>query len=1119
MKILIVDDNATNRKLLRVQLQAEGHTLREAEDGKRALELLKSEPFDALISDILMPSLDGYGLCIEIRKIKKLQRLPVIIYTATYTSPGDEKLAHDAGADRYVKKPAQTQVILDALHEIMLRKRSRRVVPRRRKKQSEVMKEYSERLIRKIEEKHIELVHANEGLREKSAALEASEKRFRALIEKSVDAIALANPDGTILYASPAAARIVGTTPEEMIGRNTFDGMHPDDVGCAYQIFASLREKPGNSMPLQVRFRHKDGSWRWVDGIGTNLLAEPSVGALVANYRDETERKHAEEALRESEARYHTVVESATDIIYTVSVEGNILSINAAFESVTGWPRSEWLGQPFASLIYSDDIPALAERIQRTLQGEVLPPTEIRIRMKSGAYCYMEGTSGLLQDERGGIAILGIVRDITERKRAEEEIKRRAEEFAALYETALNLSAQYELSALLQTIADNAAKLLKSNSATMYLYDSASDELELTVKTEYPFPIGARLKMGEGMAGRVAQSREPQIVDDYQTWESRSSLFEGVPLRAVAEVPMLYGGNLIGVLAVTELGESRRKYSQADLRLLSLFASPAASAVHNARLLEETRQRAEQLALLYDAGLTLNRVLDSQQQLKFLCKIAMKALRADSASFLRYDPTRDELRLEIGLGLEPADLAEMEKHIFPAGEEHGLVGWVAQQRIPLYIPDVTTDSRWIRFDSATRSALWVPIIHEQELRGVLSVTHVRVNAFTPQDERLLILFANQISVAMETARLFEETRQRLKRLVSLRAIDVAISNSLDLRVTLDVILEQVKQQLKVDASAVLLMNPHMHVLEYAASRGFRTREIEHSQLRVGEGIAGRAAMERKTVFIPDLRAAGETIPRVEMFKTEDFVSCVATPLVVKGEVKGVLEILHRAPLNPDPDWQDFLQALAGQSAIAIDNANLFQNLQRSNTDLWLAYDTTIEGWSRAMDLRDKETEGHTQRVTEMAMRLLRAAGIRESEIVHARRGALLHDIGKMGVPDGILLKPGKLTDEEWQQMRKHPGYAHALLLPIAYLKPALDIPYCHHEKWDGTGYPRGLKGEQIPLAARMFAVVDVYDALISERPYRAAWSKEKAIEFIRSQSGTHFEPVAVEAFMTVLNQA
>ncbi|MDE3091491.1 MAG: HD-GYP domain-containing protein, partial [Chloroflexota bacterium] len=251
-------------------------------------------------------------------------------------------------------------------------------------------------------------------------------------------------------------------------------------------------------------------------------------------------------------------------------------------------------------------------------------------------------------------------------------------------------------------------------------------------------------------------------------------------------------------------------------------------------------------------------------------------------------------------------------------------------------------------------------------------------------------------------------------------------------------------------------------------------------------------------------------PPTAWLTDEGFVAYYGVPLIAKGRVKGVLELFHRSTLAPDEEWLAFLEALAEQAAIAIDNAALFNDLQRSNTDLTLAYDATIEGWSRALDLRDKETEGHTQRVTDMTLRLARGMGVSDNELVHLRRGALLHDIGKMGIPDSILHKPGALSDEEWAIMRRHPQLAYDMLSPITYLKSALDVPYCHHEKWDGTGYPRGLKGEQIPLAARIFAVVDVWDALHSDRPYRQAWAEDKVLEHIRSLAGTHFDPQVVK---------
>ncbi|WP_298817571.1 HD-GYP domain-containing protein [uncultured Chloroflexus sp.] len=180
-----------------------------------------------------------------------------------------------------------------------------------------------------------------------------------------------------------------------------------------------------------------------------------------------------------------------------------------------------------------------------------------------------------------------------------------------------------------------------------------------------------------------------------------------------------------------------------------------------------------------------------------------------------------------------------------------------------------------------------------------------------------------------------------------------------------------------------------------------------------------------------------------------------------------------------------------------------------------AYDQTLIGWSRALDLRDRETEGHSQRVAHLTIAVAQALNIPPEEQINMWRGAMLHDIGKIGVPDSILHKPSPLTAEEWEIMRRHTTYAYELLSPIAYLRPALDIPYCHHEKWDGTGYPRGLRGEQIPLAARIFALVDVWDALTNDRPYRKAWSREQAYRYIREQAGKHFDPNLVDLFLSI----
>jgi HD-GYP domain-containing protein (c-di-GMP phosphodiesterase class II) len=363
-----------------------------------------------------------------------------------------------------------------------------------------------------------------------------------------------------------------------------------------------------------------------------------------------------------------------------------------------------------------------------------------------------------------------------------------------------------------------------------------------------------------------------------------------------------------------------------------------------------------------------------------------------------------------------------------------------------------------------------------------------------------------------------KVQKQLDRMSALRAIDQAITSSVDLKLTLSILLTQLVKHLQTDAACILLWNTDTERFEYKAGLGFRTNSLSYTKLRLGEGYAGIAALEQRVIQKLNLLNHGTDFLRSPSFGQEAFVSYFGVPLIAKGQVLGVLEIFNRSLINPNSEWLSFLEMLGGQAAIAIDNATLFSHLQRSNTEITSAYDATIDGWSRALDMRDHETEGHTQRVTEMTLRLARQIDIPRDELIHIRRGAALHDIGKMGIPDRILHKPGPLTAEEWNTMRQHPQFACALLTPIDYLRAARDIPCYHHERWDGSGYPAGLKGEEIPLSARLFAIVDVFDALTSDRPYRSKWSKQAALYYIQEQAGKLFDPLIVPTFMEMIKE-
>jgi HD-GYP domain-containing protein (c-di-GMP phosphodiesterase class II) len=604
------------------------------------------------------------------------------------------------------------------------------------------------------------------------------------------------------------------------------------------------------------------------------------------------------------------------------------------------------------------------------------------------------------------------------------------------------------------------------------------------------------------------------IIDDYHDWENRLPAFESFPFSSMLQVPMLSRGELVGVLGVAEIEPATRKFNQLEARLLSLFGGMAASEIKNSRLFEETHRRLVELEAINEVSTALRAAQKIEEMLPVLLERTMATVNTMMGGIWLYDPDDNHLRQVVSNGIP-----NLAMHLQP-GE--GIAARVFATGQPYFTPDWKEDRLT---DAAIRpqipggvSGIFIPIRTAKPVVGILFVGFHAPYELSDSQKHLLATIAEIAGNAIQRMRLHEQTNKQLQKLSALRQIDLAITGNLDLGSTLQVLIDQAITQLGVDAACILVFSPYKQTFEFATNRGFLTEALRNTHLRFGEGYAGRAALERRTLFIPDLRTHQTDFLRSPAFATEGFVSYYAVPLIARHQIEGVLEIFHRSPLEDDHELLEFLEALASQAAIAIDNAMLFSDLQRSNGELNLAYDSTLEGWSRALDLRDRETEGHSQRVTELAIRLAKAMSVNESELVHLRRGALLHDIGKLGIPDSVLLNPGELNEEERELIRKHPTTAYELLAPIAYLRPALDIPYCHHERWNGSGYPRGLKGEEIPLSARIFAVVDVWDALISDRPYRKKWPEEKARAYLREQAGEQFDPRVVDIFLTLLRR-
>ena len=642
---------------------------------------------------------------------------------------------------------------------------------------------------------------------------------------------------------------------------------------------------------------------------------------------------------------------------------------------------------------------------------------------------------------------------------------------------------------------------------------------------KYPIDIAANLVSASIITYSVLRHKLLDI-----TVIIRKSLMYAVPTMALGAGYFLIINYAINIFNFVSGGQII-SLSLIVAMLSALIAEPFRKFLQNWIDRLFFREQYNAFLMLQRIGKTASSDMDLHHLTKTILDEISKTMHVNrSAIFLRTNVNKSfSLIAQTGKLLSPRTLI---------AKDHPIIKWFKESEDVLTSQDIDvipsfksmwTEEKKILDDLSAQ--LFVPMKSNGELIGLIALGAKQSDEFfSNEDIQTLQTLSDQTAVAVQNAHLYNiaqqeleqrrETEKRLhmqlKRLSALQNINIAITTNIDLQIPLYLLLEQVTEELEVDAADVLLFDDNNQQLIFVAGRGFSTEALKYTRLDIGEGLAGQAAESKQIVRINNLQDEATSLAQSPYIKNEDFISYFGVPLVSKGRVQGVLEIFHRSRLEPDEEWLSFLETLTSETAVAVDNAQLFRNLEKTNLDLAVAYDSTLEGWAKTLELRDRETEGHSQRVLDLTLRLANRLGIMEEEIINLQRGALLHDIGKMGVPDHILLKEGPLDDEEWDIMRKHPIFAYEMLSTIPFLKNAIDIPYCHHEKWDGSGYPRGVKGEEIPLSARIFAIVDVWDALRSDRPYRKAWTDDEAVTYIKEQSGRHFDPMVVKAFIDVL---
>ena len=567
------------------------------------------------------------------------------------------------------------------------------------------------------------------------------------------------------------------------------------------------------------------------------------------------------------------------------------------------------------------------------------------------------------------------------------------------------------------------------------------------------------------------------------------------PSGSALAMPLWRGDRVLGILAVYAADQS--VFDAEETRLVAEMADALAAAIDR---LDAEAQRAEarrERAFRSDVASAALREDSLPPLLAALSGAVERRLSAAGALVALWDEDHERIALASGRGTleavatEEGAVAAEAARLFGTTRTAEASGGLPSQLLP-----------------GSPVTVW-PLRDGKHVLGLLAV------AWREAPSRAGLAAGAEatgpLALALAKARLFDVNRERLATLLALHETGVDLGSSRDRDLLLRSIVERAQGLVHGTMAGLYLARPDGRV-ELVLANGTLEGYVG-TLLSPGEGVAGTVAATREPILLADYRSWPARSPA---FAGVGIGSVIAVPVLWRGEALGSLFVNHRVPGRFGAADLETVRLFAEQAAVAIANARLVRDLKGAAEELALAYDATLEGWVRALDLRDKETEGHTQRVVERTLGLARRAGIAEEKLVHVRRGALLHDIGKVGIPDRILQKPGPLTDEEWAVMRLHPTYAHDMLAGIGFLRPALDIPWAHHERWDGTGYPRGLRGEEIPLAARVFAVVDIWDALRYDRPYRRSLPAGEVRDYLRSISGTHLDARLVDLFLAAV---
>ncbi|MDD2998319.1 MAG: GAF domain-containing protein [Candidatus Riflebacteria bacterium] len=650
---------------------------------------------------------------------------------------------------------------------------------------------------------------------------------------------------------------------------------------------------------------------------------------------------------------------------------------------------------------------------------------------------------------------------------------------------------------------------LDCNAASLMLYNSDREELCMRASSGLPEELDTlTITPGKGYHGWVSVHRKALLIQDVHRDNTiaRNNFLDQFA-KSLLIVPLLTPDDrLVGALGVYHRDESET-ISESDQHLLNTVGRIITSHFENERLFNDSRRKLDYLSTLYKVGSSVSKTLNISKLFDTILQQVQEVMEVENCSLMAYDPLTESLSLDAAIGLPSNMVGQIQVKI---GD--GIAGWVAQNLQPVLLRDVSKDARFAnhqgRLDYKTRSVLSVPILHNSSLLGVLNVNNKRSgDAFFEDDLNLLLGISGQISQAIANASLHERTDMQVAELSLIQELGKAVNSSLDLDSVLNYFIDMTTRITDSDRATLMLFDDVTGELYVEVYRGFDDMGVTEVRLKLGEGVAGRAAQLRKPIKVDNTGKSPDYKDLPGIARKTD-LTLISAPLINKDNLVGVINC-ERVLSKKGPfaiENLDLLETLASQASIAIENARLYHNLLN-------VYLETIRSLAAAIDAKDSYTHGHSRRVTDLSVGISLEMGLPRSEVDTIRHASLLHDVGKIGISEQILLKPGRLTDDEFETIKSHPHIGAGILNSIEFLKSVCEIIKHHHERYDGKGYPDSLSNEEIPLGSRIICVADSFDAITSCRPYRKPLTFDEATEEVVRCAGSQFDPQVVEAFV------